>query len=130
MKYKVRFVFYYYDEFDTTLANIYDVIVRATNPYEALDIAEKIVLAETRKYRWPGYTEFISLTDENELVYVSSLVPKNYFGVRLPIPLDNRLVVLRSEDYKKLPKTFCFSGETFFIIDEDKVMKMGFSKIF
>lgn len=111
MKWTARFVFWYYDEFDTTLANIYDVLVEAKSPSEAFEVAEKIVSEQTKIYSWPGATDFVSLKDENEVVYVLS---------------NNRLVVLPEENYSKLPKTFCSTGETFFVIGSDKIARMRF----
>lgn len=111
MKYTTRFVFYHYDEFDTTLANIYDILVEADQPSEALKIGGKIVLEQTKIYSSPGNTDFVSLTDENGVVYVLS---------------NDQLILLPQENHDKLPKTFCNTGETFFVVDKDRIPKMRF----
>ncbi|MEW6408256.1 MAG: hypothetical protein AB1465_06235 [Patescibacteria group bacterium] len=111
MKYIARFVFYHYDEFDTTLANIYDILIEADQPSEALKIGRKIVSEQTEIYSSPGNTDFVSLTDENGVISVLS---------------NGQLVILPKEDYDKLPRSFCNTGETFFIVEQDKIPKMRF----
>ena len=108
MKYTVRFVFYYYDEFDTTLCNIYDVSVNSDNPLDAYNIADDIVLEKTKNYSNPGDTYFISLTDENGVIYVFS---------------KNQMIVLPKDKYEDLPKSFCSNGQTFYTVDEKKEVK-------
>lgn len=110
MKYIARFVFYHYDEFDTTLANIYDILVETNSPSEALKAAEEIFPEKTKISSSPGNTDFVSLTDENEVIYIR---------------LNDQLVVLPRKDYDKLPKSFC-DTETFFIIGKDRIPKMRF----
>lgn len=127
MKYTARFVFWYYDEFDTTLANIYDILVEADSPSVALEIAMEILPELTRMYSMPDGTNFISLTDENGIIYVSSWSQKDYYGERLPLSSSTQLVILPKENHDKLPKTFCNTGETFFVVDsKDKLPKMRF----
>lgn len=113
MKYTARLVFYHYDEFDTTLANVYDILVEADGPSEALESAQEILAEETKIYSSPGSTDFVSLTDENSVVYILS---------------NGQLAMLPKEDYDKLPKTFCNTGETFFVVDRDKIPKMHFPR--
>lgn len=111
MKYTARFVFYYYDEFDTTLANIYDILVETNSPPEALKAAEEILTEKIKIYSSPGSTDFVSLTNANEVIYILS---------------NGQLVVLPKKDYNKLPKSFCNTGETFFAVGEDQIPKMRF----
>ncbi len=54
MKYTARFIFYHYDEFDTTLANIYDILIEANQPSEALKIGRKIVSEQTELCQLDG----------------------------------------------------------------------------
>lgn len=109
MKYTARFVFYHYDEFDTTLANIYDILVQANNPAEAFKKAEDVLAEQIKIYSFPGSVDFISLIDENKTIYVLS---------------KRKLVVISEEDYEKLPKKFCDTGETFFVVEKDKNVKI------
>jgi hypothetical protein len=126
MKYVARFVFFYYDEFDTTQANVYDILVEADSPSAALENAMEILPELTKAYS-PGPTDFISLTDENGVIYVSSLARKGYYGESLPLSSSSQLVILPKEAHDKLPKTFCNTGETFFVVDSsDKLPKMRF----
>lgn len=111
MKYTARFVFHHYDEFDTTLADIYDILVETDSPSEALKVAKEIFMKETKIYSSPGSTDFVSLTDENGVIYILS---------------NGQLIVLPKEDYDKLPKRFCSNGETFFVVGKDKIPKMRF----
>jgi len=124
MKYAVRFVLYWYDVFDTTNTNIYDVIVKAPNPDFALALAVTIFKETKEIYNYPNRynkVRFISVTDEKGEIYVSKLSPQNhYYGEDLP--LENQwfklpeLIKVPKEDHGKLPKKFCFDGETFFVI--------------
>lgn len=112
MKYIARFVFYYYDEFDTTCANIYDILIEAAFPYQAFKIGKAIVECEAKKYYWPGQIEFISLREKNrKKIYVLS---------------NNRLVELPKKEWNRLPTKFCHNRETFFFIVKDRVPKMCF----
>jgi len=112
MKYTARFVFWHYDEFDTTLANIYDIAVITNDPDEALKTAQERLERETANYSNPGSTDLISITDESGVMRVSS---------------NGQLILLPEKDYDKLPESFCNTGETFFIIDETGV-RMRFPK--
>ena len=126
MKYTARFVSWSYDEFDTTLANVYDILVEADSPPAALEIAKGVISEKTKVYSCPGGTDFISLTDKNGIIYVLSLSRKGYYGESLPLSPSSQLVILPKEAHDKLPKTFCNTGETFFVIDGDKIPKMRF----
>ena len=99
MKYTARFVFYYYDEFNVTFCNIYDITIRENSPLEAIKSAEKIVKLASRHYDAPNNIYFISLTDEKGAIYVLS---------------KNQPVILPEECYEKLPKSFCKNKEIFF----------------
>lgn len=114
MKYTARFTFYYYDEWDTTLCNIYDILVEANSHFEALEAAKEILAGETKTYSSPGSTDFVSLIDENGVIYILS---------------NGQLVVLPKKDYDKLPKSFCSNGETFFVVDRDKIPKKCFPEM-
>lgn len=58
MKYIVRIVVYYYDEFDTTLCDIYDVALTAQNASEATSRAQDRVSLEP-KHASPGSTDLV-----------------------------------------------------------------------
>ncbi len=51
------------------------------------------------------------MTDENGIVYVLS---------------NDQLILLPQENHDKLPKTFCNTGETFFVVDKDEYPKCVF----
>lgn len=60
MMYIVRIVVWYYDEFDTTLCDIYDIALTAQSETEAQQRAEERLALEP-KHSNPGRTEFIGI---------------------------------------------------------------------
>ncbi|HOK00633.1 MAG TPA: hypothetical protein PLE40_00140 [Candidatus Pacearchaeota archaeon] len=117
MKYKVRFVYYYYTKTDTILANIYDVILREKNLLYALEIAEVVVKREVKKSFLPNTMCFVSITDEKEQIYVNNLAKEKNYITPLPLfPKNIEIVPLSDKNHNKLPTTFCDTKEKFFTI--------------
>ena len=100
MKYKVRLVFYYYDESDTTSADIYDVFVTAINITEAIATARTKVEKLTLTRANPGYMEVDYTLLVNEKVV--ALLPEA-LAVRPRTSEDGRI--------------YCHTGETFYTIN-------------
>ena len=101
MKYKARFVFYYCDEFDTTHANIYDILLEEVSFWKAFKKAKKIVKKEIKKYSFSDKLNFISISSSEEKTYIL---------------IGCKLLQISEEKKKSLQNTFCETGETFITI--------------